>query len=69
MLPSLSAWEIDSYKPLFSLAALAGPEVEKTLTGYATVIRNRNLMVKNAFDDRYELLAFLKQKLDAEFLV
>ena len=65
MLPSLSAREIDSYKTLFSLAALAGPEVEKTLTGYATVIRNRNLMVKNAFDDRHELLAFLKQKLNA----
>ena len=65
VVPVLSAREIDSYKPLLALAALAGPEMEKALTGYTAAVRARNLMVKNAFDDRYELLAFLKQELDA----
>lgn len=65
VVPALSAREIDSYKPLLAIAALAGPEVAEAVTGYAGAVRDRNLMVKNATDDRYELLAFLRQELDA----
>ncbi len=64
VVPALSAREIDSYKPLLALAALAGPEVEAALTGYAGAARQRNLMLKSTADDRHDLLAFLRHVLE-----
>lgn len=63
VVPALSAREIDSYKPLLALAALAGPEAETALTGYAGAARKRNLMLNSIDDDRHDLLAFLRHAL------
>ena len=65
-IPELGAREMDSYLPLLSIASLAGPEMAGRLTDYAVAVREEKRLVKNATDDRLNLLTFLKAELDAK---
>lgn len=66
---SLSAREMDSYKPLLAIAALIGPETVRSLIDYATAAREEKLLSKKAIDDRLDLLQFIRDELEARGLV
>ena len=66
---ALSAREMNSYKPLLSIAVSAGPEVVEAITEYAIAVKEQKTMIKKAMDDRFDLLLFLKTELEARGLV